>query len=158
VVTNKTILAPEQPIEAEIHSDSDGEIVVELANQWKVLRSFTVRLRHREAIVRIPYSSEFTGQLTLSAVNMERGDHWNRYGLSAARSIIYPQNRDINVALRLDQREYRPGQGAEATVQVRTARGTAIPSVIGAVIFDTAVEERARIDEDLRDPFGFGSY
>ena len=158
VITNKTILAREQPIEAEVRSDTDGEIVVELVNQWKVLRSFTVRLRHHAALVRIPYSSEFTGQLALTATNMESGDYWNRHDLYAAHSVIYPQNRDIKIGLRLDRSEYRPGQAAEATVQVRTAAGVAIQSAIGAVIFDKAVEERARIDEDLRDPFGFSGY
>ncbi|HWC17184.1 MAG TPA: MG2 domain-containing protein, partial [Terriglobales bacterium] len=159
VVTKKTILAPEEPIEAEIRSDSDGEIVVELANQSKVLRSFTVRLRHHWAMVKIPYSSEFVGQLALAAINMEHaGGHWGGYGTSASRSVIYPQNRDLKIAVHLNQSEYRPGEDAAATVQVRTSSGSAIPSVIGAVIFDKAVEERARIDEDLRDSFGFGGY
>ncbi len=158
VVTKKTILAPEEPIEAEIYSDSDGEIVVELANQSKVLHSFTVRLRHHWGMVRIPYSSEFVGQLGLLAIDMRRASGYGGYGPSAARSIIYPQNRDLKLALHLDRNEYRPGQDAAATVQVRTATGSAIPSVVGAVIFDKAVEERARIDEDLRDPFGFGAY
>src|SRR5262249_34141649 len=31
VVTSKTILAPQEPIEASVYSDSDGEIVLELA-------------------------------------------------------------------------------------------------------------------------------
>jgi len=62
VVTKKTILSSEEPIEADIYSDSDGEIVVELANQSKVLRSFTLRVRHHWAMVRIPYSNEFVGQ------------------------------------------------------------------------------------------------
>jgi hypothetical protein len=159
VVTNKTILAPEEPIEAEIHSDSDAEIVVELANQSKVLRSFTVRLRHHWAMVRIPYSTEFAGQLFLAAINMEHsGGYWGGYGPAASRSVIYPQNRDLKISLHLDRSEYRPGQDATATVQVKTPTGATIPSVIGAVIFDKAVEERARIDEDLRDPFGFGGY
>jgi hypothetical protein len=159
LITKKTILAPEEPIEAEIHSDSDGEVVVELANQSKVLRSFTVRLQHHWAMVRIPFSSEFMGQLALAAINMEHaGGYWGGSGTSASRSVIYPQNRDLKIAVHLNQSEYRPGQDAGATVQVRTATGSAIPSVIGAVIFDKAVEERARIDEDLRDPFGFGGY
>jgi hypothetical protein len=159
VVTSKTILAPEEPIEAEIRSDSDGEIVLELANQSKVLRSFTVRLRHHWTIVRIPYSNEFAGQLSLAAINMEHGGGYGEgYGTSATRSVIYPQDRDIKITLHLDQSEYRPGQDAAATVQVKTAAGATIPSVIGAVIFDKAVEERARIDEDLRETFGFGGY
>ena len=159
VITRKTILAPEESIEAEIRSDSDDEVIIELANQSKVLRAFTTRLRHHWAIVRIPYSSEFIGQLTLAAINMEHGGgYWDRYGISGARSVIYPQNHDLKIALHLDRSEYRPGQDAAATVQVRTAEGSTIPSVIGAVIFDEAVEERARIDEDLRDPFGFGAY
>jgi hypothetical protein len=155
VVTSKTILAPEEPIEAEIRSDEDGEILVELANQSKVLRSFTVRLKHHWAMVRIPYSGEFAGQLALAAINLERSGYYATY---ASRSVIYPQNRDIKIALHLDRNEYRPSQNAAATVQVRTATGSTIQSVIGAVILDKAVEERARIDEDLRDPFGFGAY
>ncbi|MFN8006045.1 MAG: MG2 domain-containing protein [Terriglobia bacterium] len=157
VVTKKTILAPEEPIEADIYSDSDGEIVVELANQSKVLRSFTVRLRHRWAMIRIPHSSEFEGQLALRCSTwsvMARGG----YGSFSSRSVIYPKNRDLKLAIHLDRNEYRPGQDAAATVQVRTAAGSVIPSVIGAVIFDKAVEERARIDQDLRNPFGFGYY
>jgi hypothetical protein len=80
------------------------------------------------------------------------------YGSAGSRSLIYPQNRDIKIALHLDQNEYRPGQDAVATVQVRTPGGSAIPSVIGAVVFDKAVEERARIDQDIRGTFGFGGY
>jgi hypothetical protein len=159
VITNRTILAPEEAIEAEIRSDSDGEIVVELANQSKVLRSFTVRLRHHSAMVRIPYSSEFIGQLALAAINMgHTGGYWEAYGTLASRFVIYPQNRDLKIAVHLNQSTYRPGQDAAATLQVRTSTGSAIPSVIGAVIFDKAVEERARIDDDLRDSFGFSGY
>jgi hypothetical protein len=158
IVTSKTILAPEEPIEADIYSDSDNEIIVELANEWKVLRSFAVRLRRRHAFVRIPYSEEFTGQLALTATNMEQGYRWSNYNLYAGRSVIYPQNHELKIAMRLDRNEYRPGQPAAATVQVRTATGLAMPSVIGAVIFDKAVEERARIDQDLRGSFGFGGY
>jgi len=99
------------------------------------LRSFTLRVRHHEAMIRIPYSSEFAGQLALAAIDMGRGTYWN-HGLSAARSVIYPQDRDIKMALKLDRNEYKPGQEAAATVQVRTSAGTSIPSVIGAVIFD----------------------
>jgi hypothetical protein len=99
------------------------------------------------------------GQLALAAINMEHaGGYWGGYGTSASRSVIYPQNRDLKIAVHLNQSEYRPGEEAAATVQVRTSSGSAVPSVIGAVIFDKAVEERARIDEDLRDPFGFGGY
>jgi hypothetical protein len=153
VVTGKTILAPEEAITAEIRSDSDDEIVVELTNEWKVLRSFTVRLRHHRAFVRIPYSAEFSGQLAITARDMARGN-----GSYAGRWVIYPENRELKIAMHLDRSEYRPGQPAAATVQVRTAAGEEIPSVIGAVIFDKAVEERARIDQDLRGSFGFGGY
>jgi hypothetical protein len=78
-------------------------------------------------------------------------------GLSAAHSVIYPYDRGLKLRVRMDKSEYRPGQPASATVQVSTTEGGAVPSVIGAVIFDRAVEERARIDQDLRDPFGFGA-
>jgi hypothetical protein len=156
--TRKTILAPEEPIEVEIRSDSNGEVAVELSNEWKVLRSFTVRLWRHGALVRIPYRPEFTGQLTVTVADMQRGDYWREYGLFAARSVIYPRNRDLKIAVKLDKSEYRPGQQGEASVRVRTAAGDSVPSVIGAVIFDKAVEERARIDQDLREPFGFSSY
>src|SRR5262249_32195885 len=127
-------------------------------NESKVLRSFTVRLRRGHAFVRIPYSVDFAGQLALTATDMERSFDWSNYSLYSGRSVIYPQNRDLKVAVRLDHNEYRPGQPAAATVQVSTATGAAMPSVVGAVIFDKAVEERARIDQDLRQSFGFGGY
>jgi hypothetical protein len=41
-----------------------------------VLRSFTVRVRGHHAYVRIPYSPEFTGELTLTAADMEGGSGW----------------------------------------------------------------------------------
>ena len=159
VITKKTILAPEEPIEAEIHSNFDGDMFLVLSSENKALRSFVVRLRHHSAIVRIPYDSDFVGQLTLSAITMrQENNYWGDYGPSSSRSVIYPQRHDLKIALHLDRSEYQPGQNAEATVQVRTPEGAAIPSVIGAVVFDKAVEERARIDEDLHQSFGFADY
>jgi hypothetical protein len=156
VSTNKTILAVGDPIEAEVHSDVDGGVIVELVNESRILRSSTARIKNHSAFVRFPYSPEFKGQLSVVALNLN-GGRWTSTAASS-RSVIYPENRDLKVSLKLDQNEYRPGQPASATVQVKTAVGAPIPSVVGAVIFDKAVEERARIDEDLREPFGFGGY
>ena len=158
VLTKKTILAPEEPVEAEIRSDTNAEIVVELRTEAKVLRSFLVRLHGHGALLHIPYSPEFTGQLEVAATNLERSNRWDQAGLYSQRSVIYPHNRELKVGVRLDQREYRPGQPAVATIQVNSATGTGTGGVIGAVIFDKAVEERARIDQDLRERFGFGGY
>ncbi|HTM37927.1 MAG TPA: MG2 domain-containing protein [Terriglobales bacterium] len=155
VVPTKTILAAGDAIEAELQSDADGGVLVELTNSSRILRSSTVRVKNHRAMVRFPYSPEFKGELAILAMNMNAS---RSSGFPRSRSVIYPENRDLKIALKLDQKQYRPGQPAAATVQVKTADGAAIPSVIGAVIFDKAVEERARIDEDLRYPFGFGGY
>jgi hypothetical protein len=158
VTTRKTILRPNEPIEAEIESDSDGEVIVELADRRRVFRNFTVRLRHRRAFVTIPYRPEFSGQLDLAVMAMQRGERWDPYLLKANRSVIYPQDDSVKLAVRLDRPEYQPGQSAAATVQVRSSAGLPIPSAIGAVVFDQAVEERARVAEELREPFGLGYF
>ncbi len=153
--TPKTIFAPGESIEAEVHSNFDGEVLFEISNREKVLQSSTIRLHNHHAYMKIPYSDDFKGVVTLAVGNMA-----GRYTNSAesGRSVFFPENRKLDVNIKLDHGEYRPGQPGVATVQLRNADGARIPGVFGAVIFDKAVEERARIDEDLKERFGFGYY
>src|SRR4029453_2195074 len=74
---------------------------------------------------------------------------------SASRTVLYPHDKDLKFSMTLDQETYRPGEDASASFLTRTSTGRAAESALGIVIFDRAVEERARADRDFASHYGF---
>jgi hypothetical protein len=74
---------------------------------------------------------------------------------SAMRRVLYPGERDLKLDVRLDQSTYKPGEEAHVDFTVRSADGQSIESALGVVVFDKAVEERARTDREFGSNYGF---
>jgi hypothetical protein len=75
--------------------------------------------------------------------------------ISTVRTVLYPHDRDLKFKLALNQESYRPGEEASASFLTRTANGRVAESALGIVIFDKAVEERARTDREFGAGYGF---
>ena len=63
--------------------------------------------------------------------------------------MLFPRDRDLKLDVRLDRAEYQPGTDATVDFKVSTAEGRPANSALGVVIFDRAVEERARTDQEF---------
>jgi hypothetical protein len=104
----------------------------------------------------------------IPATAHQRGDNEVRIlPESAQRRIGLPKSDrhlssvvlDLKLTLALNQEGYRPGAEASASFLTRTAQGRTAESALGVIIFDKAVEERARTDREFGGRYGFyGSY
>ena len=158
IETDKSLYRDGDPIRAEIvASRPDLLLTVDVIGDEKILQSQLVRLQGGRASLTLPYLKSFDGPITIAAYAPEPdgGDSV----ISSSRTVLYPHDRDLKFKLALNQESYRPGEEASASFLTRTAKGRAAESALGIVIFDKAVEERARTDREFGGRYGFyGSY
>ncbi|HEV2705911.1 MAG TPA: alpha-2-macroglobulin family protein [Pyrinomonadaceae bacterium] len=151
----RTLLRPGDPIEARLKSSAtEDTVTVELLRDGRTLRSQVVRLRDGAGAVSFPYSNDFTDKLTIVATSTSgaTGNNWD-YGSTAV--VLYPVVRALSLDVQLAQAIYRPGAEAQADFRVRSPEGGAKETALGVVVFDRAVEERARTDQDFGSGTGF---
>lgn len=154
--TNKSLYRAGEPIKALINaSEPRMSLIFEVWKNGVVLRSETIELRDGRAKLTVPYSPEFKEGVTLTAYAVPDVE-LNEYDWpSAARQVLYPHERDLRLDVRLGQQTYRPGEEAHADFSVQAPDGRPIESALGIVVFDKAVEERARTDREFGSNYGF---
>nr|MDQ3818268.1 MG2 domain-containing protein [Acidobacteriota bacterium] len=157
IETDKTLYRAGEPIKAVITaSEPEMRAVVDVWQGATALQSKSVELHGGRASLVIPYNKAFKDGIALTAYSYAGAQSESSYDIpSAMRRIIYPHERDLRVDVRLDQSTYRPGDDAHADFTVRDAQGRAIESALGVVIFDKAVEERARTDSEFGSTYSF---
>jgi hypothetical protein len=158
VETDKPLYRDGEPVRAEVvASESDLLLAVDTISEARVLESQLVRLQNGRAVLTIPYRQEFSGPITIAAYSPASTDESDL--AAGSRTVLYPHDRDLKFKLALNQESYRPGDDATASFMTRMANGRAAQSALGVVIFDKAVEERARTDRDFGGGYGFyGAY
>ncbi|PYS86462.1 MAG: hypothetical protein DMF70_02225, partial [Acidobacteria bacterium] len=159
ITTDKALYRDGDPIRAEIVANqSDLTLALDVINEEKVLQSQLVQLQNSRATIVIPYREGFSGAVTLATYAPAPSDDDDDFAYSS-RTILYPHDRDLKLKLALNQESYRPGEDASANFLTRTATGRLAESALGVVIFDQAVEERARTDREFGGSYGFyGAY
>lgn len=150
VATDKTIYRAGEPIEVTLtSSERDASALLEVSRDSVVLHSEVVRVRGGRATVTLPWGKELTDRLMLTAYydsNSEDDDF-----VMGRRTILFPRNRELRLGLQSNHKEYRPGEDAQFTFRVRDPEGRSAASALGVVVFDKAVEERARTDQEFGD-------
>src|SRR5205085_330038 len=121
-----------------------------------VLHSQLIELRDGHATLTLPFSPEFHDEITIEAYAFgdRNGDHSNYDYTAGSRTVLFPRNHDLQLDAQLSKTEYRPGEDAHASFRSRDAKGRSAESALGVVVFDEAVEERARTDSE----FGTNSF
>src|SRR6185312_944526 len=107
------------------------------------------------------YGPRFLGEVDITAfalTGQESDSDRDAYALSGTAYVIYPALQDLQVGLRMAQTTYRPGETASADLKVRSPKGTPEQSAVGILVFDRAVAERVRSDEEFGRPYGFFIY
>ncbi|MBO0719469.1 MAG: carboxypeptidase regulatory-like domain-containing protein, partial [Blastocatellia bacterium] len=156
VETEKAIYRAGEPIRARIVSNSEyTNIIVDLLRGYQLLATQKVRLKDGKAEVTFPFSPGFKDELTIIAYPTF-AEESEAYNLTGFRRIIYPRERELKLDLALDQPSYRPGDEARLDLRVLGPGGRGVESALGVLVFDKAVEERARTDQDFHGrSFGF---
>ncbi|MDT7542272.1 MAG: hypothetical protein QOE33_2176 [Acidobacteriota bacterium] len=157
VKTDKSIYRAGQPVEVEIVSDqSDLKVVVEVVANERSLEAQTIKLSGRRAVVSFPYRAEFQNRVTVAAYSAAiPGSSYDSDFVKGTRAVLYPHNRELNLDVKFDSATYKPGEEAAARFQVKTAEGHAAETALGVVVFDKAVEESARTEQEFGSSYGF---
>ncbi|MDQ3586234.1 MAG: MG2 domain-containing protein, partial [Acidobacteriota bacterium] len=158
VETDKPFYRPGDPVKVRIEaSEARMKVAVDVAREGRVIRSEMVQLHDGRASLVIPYTSDLKDEVAVSAYSLSE-ENFDRYDYpSAGRTILFPRDRDLKLDVELSRATYRPGEEALADFRVRAPDGRLIESALGVVVFDKAVEERARIDSDFSGGAGFSS-
>ncbi|MDT4952673.1 MAG: hypothetical protein QOJ02_811 [Acidobacteriota bacterium] len=155
--TDKVFYRAGEPIRTEIFaSEPEIKAVVDVWQGAVVLKSQVVQLHDGRASFTVPYNKAFKDGVEITAYSYFTTASESSYDIpSAARRVLYPRERDLKLDVRLDQSTYKPGEEAHADFNVRGADGRAIESALGVVVFDKAVEERARTEREFGSNNGF---
>jgi hypothetical protein len=160
IETDRALYRSGEPIKVNIAaSKPDMNVIVDVMRDSDIIVSRLAQLHDGMATLTLPYQPEFRDEVTISAY-AKLPDDSNRYAFSfGSRTVLYPRNRDLQLNVHLDHQAYKPGENALADFRILTADGRPVNSALGVVIFDRAVEERARTDQEFGNRFGFyGSF
>lgn len=167
VTTDKTIYTPNETVEASIYSTEKDELIsLDVVSNSTVVYSKRIKAQNGREIVRIPYRAEFKGELTLTAYFRDESGYYRNL-VKHSKTIVFPVPSDLKFNLKSLKDVYRPNERAKISFNVRGSQGAA-ETALGVVVFDKAIEERARAEKvadnytDLRRLLGtadsFGSW
>ncbi|MBX7173681.1 MAG: carboxypeptidase regulatory-like domain-containing protein [Pyrinomonadaceae bacterium] len=156
ISADKTIFKPGESVKVNLLSTKkDALVYVDIVQNWSTLATYFVNLKDGKGELKIPYNPNFKGDLAISAyIDSDSNDYYYYdYGLiKASRGIIYPIQQNLKLDAQFSAAEYRPNEEAKVNFSVLNSVGKTVQSALGVVVFDKAVEERARTDAE------FGSY
>ncbi len=156
VETDKTLYRAGEPIKARLASDSPRlNWIVDLMRGSRLLATRAIQLKEGRAEVAFPFNQEFSDELTIVAYPAF-GDNYEIWNSAGVARVLYPRDRELKLDVKFDRVSYRPGAEARADLRVFSPQGRAVESALGVVIFDKAIEERARTDQEFGGrSFGF---
>jgi uncharacterized protein YfaS (alpha-2-macroglobulin family) len=150
VDTDKSLYRAGEPIRVRLTSSvPDAVAFVDVTSGPTLLTTRRVRLRNGVKEFTLPYLPSFQDEIAINASFPLPGDSSRDYPIAAARAVVYPADDDLEVDVRTDHREYRPGDEVKMDVGVRTPDGAGADSVLGVTAMDSAVLERQRTEEDF---------
>lgn len=159
VTTPQTLCRPGESLAVSVESNSPvREVIVNISTSAGLVSSKVVPLVRGTADVTFDYDARLRGEVEISAFVLTRTDDDDERALSAAAHVIYPASQDLQVRLNMARTTYRPGETASADFKVRSPRGVGLESALGILVFDRAVAERVRSDEEFGRPYGFSIY
>jgi hypothetical protein len=153
----KTLYREGDDIHLQVESNLDDDrIVIEVAGESEALQSKVVGLAGGRGKADFAYDPRFHGELRILAYSMSTLSSDHPQGFV---KVLYPAKQELGLALRMTHSSYKPGDHAVADFNLTTAQGSAVQGALGTVVFDKAVSERVRTDEDFGGrEFGFLDY
>jgi A-macroglobulin TED domain/Alpha-2-macroglobulin family/Carboxypeptidase regulatory-like domain/MG2 domain/A-macroglobulin receptor binding domain len=149
----KRLFLARESVIADIESSvPDQTVFADLLSQNAILASVRVQLYHGHAQVEFPYDPTFRGSLSIIAYGMKASSQSGDGDLAGSAEVLFPEPQNLDLGVHLERTTYKPGEAASAEFRVRDPHGRAAQTALGVVIYDKAVAERVRSDQE------FGSY
>ena len=149
VRTNHALYHPGETIEAEIQTNVKAEEAI--VNVWSgegLLRSQAVQLKEGRGKASIPFERRFHGKIYVSAyVMVERKSELG--AVTARWPVLFPAKEELEVKVGMRKTVYRPGETVSSEFDVTTPDGKTTESALGVLVYDKAVAERVRTDEEF---------
>jgi A-macroglobulin TED domain/Alpha-2-macroglobulin family/Carboxypeptidase regulatory-like domain/MG2 domain/A-macroglobulin receptor binding domain/Macroglobulin domain MG3 len=159
VNTTQVLYQPGEALPITIDSNSPlREVIVDVSTPAGLVASRVVRLVNGRAELSFEYDSRLSGEVEVTAFALTESLQPGDYALSGTAHVIYPALQDLRVGLKMARSTYRPGEIASADFSVRSPEGRPVESDLGILVFDRAVAERVRSDEEVGRPYGFSIY
>jgi hypothetical protein len=154
---DKSLLAPHEPILATVHGPPGKLADLDVVGDGAVLAHEQVLLKDGHASALIPADERFHGLVSLVAYSIRDHDSGS-YESAASKTVLYPENTEITLKLSGLKPSYAPGEDVKAGLRVTDPKGP-VAAAIGVGVTDTAVDERARTEEDFDErPWGWGEW
>lgn len=156
ISTNKAVYRFGEALQVNISSNNiSTDLIVDIAQGDKILDSRSIKLEKGNTSFTVPYNTEFKGIVKIlgrATIKTENRYYADYYGDSC--SVLYPVNENLALGIKLNKETYKPGEEVKAAFKVKNSLGIPTESALGVVVFDKAVEERFRTEQD----FGSNSY
>lgn len=150
--TPQAIIQPGQVIPVSLRStQKDGFLYVDVIKDRTPIDTRVVELHGGKSEFEIPYRDEFKGELTVTAYSDRSKSYWDDK-MRTTRGVVYPSPQNLKVNAKFSASQYKPNQDATVKFSIFDGTGRSTESALGIAIFDKAIEERAKTDEQ------FGSY
>jgi hypothetical protein len=140
-------------------------MVVDVSSEKGLLVSQLVHPVRGRVELKVPFDPRFQGELQIAAFAVTNPSVADRGFYSAPDPafsgmvrVIYPARHELQVGLKMASTTLRPGETATGDLRVRAPDGEAAESVLGVLVFDRAVAERFRTDQDFGRGFGFSVF
>jgi hypothetical protein len=151
----KTIYKPGESVRINVlSSKKDGFVYVDIVKAYEsVLESRLVKLADGRADVKIPYNPNFKGDLIVAAYSDNQSGYYSTEERDS-RGIIFPTQQNLRLDAQFSAATYKPNEEGKINFAVADGAGKSIESALGVVIFDKAIEERAKTDAEFGSYFG----
>jgi hypothetical protein len=152
VTTDHAIYKPGDTMMIKVQSTvKKAQVYVDIVSGWSVVDSRFAELRNGKAELQVTYNEKFTGELKVAAYIQDPDDDDDV--ISTSHGVIFPAKQGVDVDAAFDKAVYKPNDEATLKFGILDVAGKVIESALGVVIFDKAVEERARTDADFGGQF-----
>lgn len=151
----KTVFKPGETVKINLLStQKEGFVYLDVVKDWTVLESRFVKIKDGKGNVKIPYNTLFQGDLTIAVYGdeTEQSYYYSSGKMRSSRGIIFPEQQNLKLETEFSAVTYKPNEEAKVKFSIFDGAGKSIESALGIVVFDKAIEERARTDAE------FGSY
>ena len=159
VNTTQVLYRPGDALPITIESNSPvRDVIVDVSTPAGLIASRVVRPVNGQAELSVEYDSRLSGEVEITAFALTESPQQDDYALSGTAHVIYPALQDLRIRVTMAHTTYRPGETASAEFSVRSPEGKPVESDLGILVFDRAVAERVRSDEEFGRPYGFSIY
>ena len=151
-----TLYHPGDPIEAEIETNTKSDEAI--VSAWSAdgrLRSAVVKLNGGRGTIKIPFEPRFHGEIHITAYCLTAKQD-GEATLDDHVQVLYPAKEELSVKVGMKKAVFNPGEMVSSELEVSAPDGKPAESALGVLVFDRAVAERVRTDEEFGGGGGYG--